>query len=382
MKLTIAYGADLLLPAAVMEHLHDAGGRELKLILSLLADERLREGIEQAALSERLDGIAEEFGYTRADMDAALAFWRGAGVIKVCRGAKAVKTPAVKAAELAAEGGTEAVAGKADEAVAATEKTAEKTAEKAVEGIAPAAAKAVLAPAPTNYTGQELEVVFERIPGLQTLLDECQHMLGTVFKPSEAFKLVGLSDSLGLEHEHILLLVTYCKNKGKTSVSYIERTAYNLYNEGIETTADFEEYLKAAERAADRENKLRRLFGMGSRTVTPREKAMFRTWFEEYGMSYEMVELAYQITVDNTDKLSLPYLHKVLGNWHREGCRTVADVEKSMADYQAGKLIKAKDGRGESQAVGSFDTDKFYELALKRSADAMGEKGSENADQK
>lgn len=59
--------------------------------------------------------------------------------------------------------------------------------------------------------------------------------------------MLGLADYLKLDFEHILMIFTFCKNKGKTSVHYIVKTAYTLYNEGIDNRAAFEEYVKKAE---------------------------------------------------------------------------------------------------------------------------------------
>ncbi len=355
MRLEIQYQHQVtVLPGAVADRLCDAGVWELKLIIALLSEPNVRAGGEIADLDAVLQLYANRFGCAKADMDAALAYWRGVGVLRVCD-APAAET-LLKEAEQLAEGAME-----------------------------PADKPIKLRPADHShvYGGQELEDIYGRNPGIRHLVDECQNILGKMFNPNEASKIVGLSEELGLEDAHILLLASYCRGLNKRSVSYLERTAYNLYNEGIDTTAAFEEYIKAAERAKNRESRLRRLFGIGERTLTAKEKGWFRKWFEEFGMSYELVERAYEITVDQTDKLSLPYLDKVLTNWHAAGCKTMEDVDQVLADFDAGRAEKAatkpvkaarigkeQPGTG-GEAHGSFDTDSFFELALARSRDAM-----------
>ena len=53
---------------------------------------------------------------------------------------------------------------------------------------------------------------------------------------------------------------------------------------------------------------------------------------------------------------SLPYANSVLERWFKEGHRTLEDIEMSYKKNAEGK------GAGES----SFDTDDFFEAAIKR----------------
>ena len=188
-------------------------------------------------------------------------------------------------------------------------------------------------------------------------------MLEKLFNPVEVNKIVALSDYLKLENEHILMLCAYCKNKGKGSVHYIEKTAFSLYNEGIDSLQKFEEYMKAEEHFAEMETKIRSLFGMGDRSMTASEKSHIRQWTGEWAQSFEMIEKAYEITVENTGKMSIKYLHKILSNWHEEGYRCLEEVEEALEKY--------KKGKEQSAGVGSFDTDEFFEAALRRSYENM-----------
>ena len=54
---------------------------------------------------------------------------------------------------------------------------------------------------------------------------------------------------------------------------------------------------------------------------------------------------------------------KILDNWHLAGIKTVEDVEKSLTEYKQKQKI----------SMSTFDTDDFFEAALKRGREKMGD---------
>ena len=267
------------------------------------------------ALCSGAEDISALSGCDAAKVDSALAFWRGAGIIS-------------------GEG--------------------KKTAERKVSRHATVPA----------YTGEELSRIIDE-NGLAMIIDECQSLTGRVFNITEVNRIAALNSYLGLSGEYILLLFSYCAEHNKTTLKYIEKTAYDLYDRGVDTTEALEEFIRREESKHALENKLRKLFGWGERSVTPAEKKHISTWADEYCYTYDIIEEAYNITVEKTGKLSLPYLSKILSNWHGKNLRTLDDVRASLAEYERAKAA-------EQQSTGSsFDVDEFFELALKRSRDKI-----------
>ena len=72
-----------------------------------------------------------------------------------------------------------------------------------------------------------------------------------------------------------------------------------------------------------------------------------------------MVSRAYEMTVSATNEASVPYANAILERWNSEGIRTLEDVDK--AEAKRNETSKGESGNG------SFDTDDFFEAALKRS---------------
>ncbi len=316
----------------------------------------------------KLSKIAELAGISTAAAEAAIQFWRGAGVLTFTEEQpSAQSTPALF--------GTVAAPADAKPADSSSAANTEPSS---------AAKPALQSDTSYTYTGKELEALLnENGSSLRRLIEECQNIAEKLFNPLEINKIVYLADGLGLEQEHILLLFAYCKQNGKTAVPYVEKTAINLYNEGVDTLQKLESYIREKERAASFEGKIRTLFGIGERTFTKNEKKYFQTWRNEWDISPELAAHAYQICVDNRGSLSMPYIHRILQNWHEAGITT---VEAANAAHEAftksggASTHRAKESTPASQTGGSFETEEFIELALKRSREAAGKvKSKKNA---
>lgn len=304
MKYDINYGNGVVvLPLSVIDKLDSTAEFELKVLLLLASDRDISP--EMIAVKLNTDPQA---------VDAAISYWRGAGVIS------------------------------------SSAPVREKKVARHASDI--------------HYTGEELSRILDE-NGLNEIIDACGAIMGKVFtNTTEISRIAALNSYLGLDGEFILLLFTYCQEKGKSSLKFVEKTAYDLYDRGIDSVDKLEEYIRREEEMHSLENKLRTLFGMGDRALTATEKKHFATWFEEYNYGIDIITEAYDITVAKTGKLSLPYLSKILLNWHNKGFSTVEDVRASLAEYEKTKAEK-------QETSSSYDIDEFFELALKRSNEKM-----------
>ncbi len=214
------------------------------------------------------------------------------------------------------------------------------------------------------YSGEELTAIMEENPDLNLLIDECQKLTGkTLFNLHERNKIVALHDYLGLSEEYILSVFNYCKRAygygTRTTVPYIVKTIYAIYDKGIDTPEKLYEYLKYKEEYDSYEGKVLRIFGI-QRTPSTKEETIIETWMKTYAMTIDMVEYAYEITVNATNKASIPYADKIMLNWHKAGCTTLEQVKEVEFNYR-----KKQEQVAASQS--SFDTDEFFEAALKHS---------------
>lgn len=244
-----------------------------------------------------------------------------------------------------------------------------------IEGIRPTAAKGEcyrgtvtkrldrVAELP-HYNTDEAAKYLESHPSASSLIDCCQQELGKIFNTSEAEIVIGLLDYLSLDPEYILLLFAHCAKRGTKSLRYIEKMAITLHDAGIVTYDQLDLHLKKVDRVSQVEYALRDLFGIGKRALIKREKDAFFRWVSEWEMPLDVITRAYEITVSATGEPSVPYTNAILEKWHAEGLTTLEAVEAAEAERAP---ASPKGG------MGNFDTDDFFEAALKRSYDTPKE---------
>lgn len=211
-----------------------------------------------------------------------------------------------------------------------------------------------------HYNTDEAAKYLENHPSASSLIDCCQQELGKIFNTSEAEIVIGLLDYLSLDPEYILLLFAHCAKREVKSLRYIEKMAITLHDAGIVTYDQLDQHLKKVDRANSAEFALRDLFGIGKRALIKRERDAFFRWISEWEMPLDVITRAYEITVSSTKEPSVPYTNAILEKWHAKGLKTLSDVEAEEAERTptSGK-----------NAMGNFDTDDFFEAALKRSYD-------------
>lgn len=228
----------------------------------------------------------------------------------------------------------------------------------------------------SSTSGEEIAEIISR-RDLSSLIDEAQAIYGKVFNTSEIAVIAGLSEQLELEDGYILLLLSYCIRRGKRSLRYAEKTAFALFEEGVDTLELLEEHIRRRELAASGIGVLRRMFGIGERALTKREEDAFTRWLAEYGYSTDCIGIAYDITVNTSGKASVAYADKILAKWYAAGCRTEEQIEELIAREKQGFATKTpakKEEKPRPDGIGSFDTDEFFQRALERSYGPKGDK--------
>ncbi len=324
----IIEGPCIIVPAApVMERLSDAGGTRLKVLLYILANTEFDP-----------TAAAEELNITEKSFYHSIEYWVKAGAIACDELPQ--KTPPKKKSE-----------------------TAERVKEDNVTVERPKAVRRA-AQLPRYSTEEVASYVEEHNIG--DLLVTCQQYMGKMFNLAETEIVVGLLDYLKLEPEYIMLLFAHCEKMNKKSLRYVEKLAIGLFDNDIMGYEELDTHLRAIEAAAEYDRPLRKLFGIGRRSLLPKEKDAFENWVGRWGLSMAIIERAYEITVENTGNASVPYCNAVLERWHESGFKTVEEVNAAMEEYR-------HDKKGDKDKKGSFDTDDFFEAALERSYSYDGE---------
>lgn len=311
--------AAVSLPYAALEKFEKATKKDIKILVCLCSLGRLASDIGAAKKA-----VSSELGYTEEDVANAMAFWRGAGIIDVCD---------------------------TEETIAEVTEKTEK-----VPVVQESGSKLRHADELPKYTTEELTSVLDRRKELSTLIDTCQQLYGKVFNTSEINILIGLSDYLGFDYEYILLLFAHVGKMERKSVRTVEKLAFRFADEEITDADMLREHLSFLEKSEELETKVRATFGINSRALTSKEKKLVQKWLGEYKFGFEIIEKAYELTIDSTQKPSLPYAGAILDRWHQEGIDTLEKIEASIAEHDRERV----------QTGSSFNEDEFLRAAMKR----------------
>lgn len=295
MKIRIPADELIVLPGGVREKLREASAPELKVLIYLYAK-------KEAETPE----IASALGIPPGEVEAAFAFWRGAGLIE----------------------------------------PDDSGPKKAVPSTG------------SLYKSYDSHTISEFLlkEDFRTCCDIVGEKLGKQLTKNDYSSLVYLCDYVGLPPEMISGLAEYCVAREKRSMQYLVRTALAMYEQdGVDTYEKFERHLARLEQIGSSVEKVRRLCGFGDRELTAKEKNLLDRWFGEWELKYELVRLAYEKTVDSLGKVSLSYMNGMLKRWYESGWTTPEEV---------GAKDK-KPGNGDGSEAGYGDGDAFFEAALK-----------------
>lgn len=373
MNIHIQYGkAVTVLPAIPPDVLERATAADLRLLYALCRPDSPTAGADLDAIATSLAPLV---GGSAVGVAASLAFWRGAGILDLSEGETDPFTPPHATVTLPETQEAASTAVSAPSAIAVTPATGEPTTAPAATAVAPPV-RALTRDSLPQYTSDEIADLLEKRAETAAYIHECEQMWGKMFNTMDVNILLGLSDYLGLPWEYIFTLMAHCLKDldaqgGGRSLRYLERTASSFYDEGIRTFDALQDKLHRIQELRSMEGKLRALFGMGERALTPKEKKLFSTWLYEFHYDMDIISRAYETTIDAKGIFNLNYMNSVLTNWNEQDLRTVEAIEAAEAAYReqhAGDTRRRKKAAPTTPApTGSFNTEDFFDAAVRRS---------------
>ena len=117
-------------------------------------------------------------------------------------------------------------------------------------------------------------------------------------------------------------------------MSYIEQVALSWNERGINTLEEADSFMCEQSQREQSYASLKRIFGINSRDLTNIEQNYLKTWTSVYNMSEEMIALAYEYCILRINKLSLPYMNRIIENWFENGIHTIADAEADNENFK------------------------------------------------
>lgn len=318
MKLELNKKDSLCLPQKELARALDGAGEDdLKVLLMLCS--LTSDGTFDT--DECKNAVIEAVGISGTEFESAVAYWRGARVLKLLKRSKKENFD--------------------------TEKIKEKVEKK----------KTLLEENLPNYSEEEMASKIDAAKDLKTTIDECQQIIGKIFTPADTSVIVGMSDRLGLSGEYITMFVAYCVGTGKKTLRYIEKTACAVYDEGIDTVEKLAAYIKKKESLHEAVTVIRRMTGASERELTAKESKLISVWLDDYGYDIEVVRLAYEKSVGRVQNGQfLPYMGGIIDRWYKQGMKSAEEISEMLTAYE----------KSRNDAKGGFDTNEGFEKAVNK----------------
>lgn len=381
MRVKLNYGgAVTVIPGAAAEKVlsQSVSVLEIKVLFELFSPENT--DISEKEFCGKVSG---KHGVSVSKVEGALGFWRGAGVISLEETETPTDTQDDKETfvqdKILPQGNAELK--EKEKTLAQTEMPPQSHGGKIPEeekvlaqseissqdgdNIEPEKGKTLSKGEIPSYSAEDISNILECDgEALRIMIDECQQIMGRIFNSTEIRVFVGMCDYLGLKPDYMVTAVAYfAKKKPGCSIRYIEKALIGLADQNIVTLEDLDSYVKSMELYDGVSGRLRTLTGIGGRAFTKKENDKINNWIKGFGYGIDIIEYAYEITVDATGNFSFEYASAILENWYKGGIKTVEEARESTEKYRSDKKKKGS----------SFNDEEFFELALQRSYRKMNE---------
>lgn len=171
----------------------------------------------------------------------------------------------------------------------------------------------------------EIAEMIQTSESLQTLFRMVEQQFGKPLNHMEQRSLIWLHDYLGFPSDVILTVITYCQSIQKGSIPYAERILIDWWNQGITTLQQAQDTIKEMEQRHSYQHRIMKLLEM-HRNPTQKQQAYMEEWRQK-AIPLDLIRYAYEKTVEQTDKLSFPYMQRILDDWTKAGYQTRTDVD-------------------------------------------------------
>ena len=166
---------------------------------------------------------------------------------------------------------------------------------------------------------------------IRFLFQEAQMRLGKTIGHDGQAVLLMMHDAYGLPVEVIVTIIEYCVSVGKTSTSYIAKIGKDWGEREIDTLEKADEVINELKASDEIWGEFRIRTGISTPRPTQAQMKYLNRWKNEYKFSMEMILLAYEETANNIQKMSFPYMDKILKNWFEEGIKTPPNSNRRQA---------------------------------------------------
>ncbi len=208
-----------------------------------------------------------------------------------------------------------------------------------------------------KYSSKDIADIVNSQKEIKEMFSQLEIILKRGLRFTEQCGYINLVENYGFPIASILLLVQYCEDIGKSSIRYVESIAESWFEQDITSYQQVEAEIIKMMKSHKIENKVAKIFGITT-NLTKKQKEYINSW-TVLGYNTEMIQLAYEKCVDQINKLSFPYINKIIISWSKENIFTIDEV--NIHDAKSKKNNSKKKCKENEH---SYDLDEFYEFTL------------------
>ncbi|MDE6024908.1 MAG: DnaD domain protein [Lachnospiraceae bacterium] len=160
---------------------------------------------------------------------------------------------------------------------------------------------------------------------------QVETLFGKQISASDTESLMYIYDDLKFNVELFEYLIEYCTTMNKKNCRYMEAVAIAWYKDGIKTRQ------QAKEQSVITHGITKIVFkALGIRRAYPTniEVAYINTWSKDFGFSSQLIEHACNRAIEaRPSSANFAYINGILENWHKNGVKTIDDINKLDAEF-------------------------------------------------
>lgn len=212
-----------------------------------------------------------------------------------------------------------------------------------------------------KYTPKDIKDIVSKNEELSFLFDNIQMVLGKTINYNEQSSLIHMYEYYGYSASTLLMMFEYFSKIGKSRISYVERVAEDWSMRDITTHEDVEKEIIRLIDLNTYENKVKKAFGI-DRKLTQKEASYIQCW-SSWSFQSQMLEMAYERCINQTGKLSFPYINKILESWFKNNINTPEKIEEFDTAKKPSTTRTHKQPQNTNEH--SYDLDKLFKKTIK-----------------
>lgn len=164
-------------------------------------------------------------------------------------------------------------------------------------------------------------------PNIKDMYENIEKFLGRTMSSKEISMYLSWLDDYLFSPEVIILLIEYCKSKGKVDSRYIEAVALKWHDSGITTARDAQRQIAQHEEKYNRYRLVVDFLGLKEGELMKPQEELLDKWFNTWEFSLELVLEACKICSLRINEPNFSYIDGILSNWYKKGVKSIKEIE-------------------------------------------------------